>query len=349
MAITFKTGDLFSEQTDAIVNTVNCVGVMGKGVALEFKRRWPKNYAAYRKLCRSNGLRPGNLFVFEQADLLDSNGPRFLVNFPTKDHWRSKSKIEYVEDGLKALRKELELGNINSIAMPPLGCGNGGLNWVTVKNLISNELGGLQTEIIVLEPFVERDEPEHLNLLGVDLTFRRAALLKTLGDLEPVFGGGFDRLSLQKITYFLQELGIPFNLTFSKNQFGPYSESLKSAFVGLEKQGAMAGFTDGDQISHVTKSGFAAADEYLISNPSEIEVPEIIRKLSHLIEGFESPYGLELLSTVHHLVMHENTKKLDDVVVALHKWSDLKKEKFSELAIKNAYHRLNEDGLLNVG
>lgn len=346
MPISFKTGDLFQQDTDAIVNTVNCVGVMGKGVALEFKRRWPKNYTAYRKLCKDGQLRPGNLFIFEQADLIDKFGPRFLINFPTKDHWRSKSKIDYVSDGLKALRLELQSGRIESIAMPPLGCGNGGLEWSLVKELIEDALSDLDVEVVVLEPFVERDQPEHANLNSVELTFRRAALLKVLGDLEPIFGGGFDRLSLQKIAYFLQEFGIPFGLKFERNKFGPYSESLKKAFASLEKQRAMAGFSEDGQISHVTKAGYAAADEFLMNEPNEVQVSEIFLKLSKLIEGFESPFGLELLATVHNLASQDMSHDPNSIVSDFQAWNDRKREKFSAVAIRNAYKRLKDDGLI---
>lgn len=346
MAISFQRGDLFKIKADAIVNTVNCVGVMGKGVALEFKRRWPKNYLAYKKLCESRDLRPGKLFVYEQLDLLDNKGPRFLINFPTKDHWRSKSKIEYIRDGLDALRHELELGVIKSIAMPPLGCGNGGLEWSLVRTLIDQKLQGLDTNIIVLEPFAEQDRPEHTDGASLELTYPRAALLKCLGDLEPIFGGGFDRLSLQKIVYFLQEMGVPFGLAFSRNKHGPYSDKLKKAFAGLERQGAMKGFLEDMQISHVTKSGYAAADDFLQASLKDQEVSQATQNLSHLIQGYESPYGLELLSTVHHLHSKEAIHSIDEVVSAFHSWSELKKEKFSDSAIRNAYMRLHTDGLL---
>ena len=100
MSLVFRRGDMFAFPSEAIVNTVNCVGVMGKGVALEFKRRWPDNFRAYRKLCESGGLRPGKVFVYEQADLFGGDGRRYLVNFPTKDHWRDPSRIEWIEAGL---------------------------------------------------------------------------------------------------------------------------------------------------------------------------------------------------------------------------------------------------------
>lgn len=153
MPLTFKTGDMFDEPAEAIVNTVNCVGVMGKGVALEFKRRWPENFKAYKRLCDSGSLRPGKMFVFESQDMFDPQGRRFLVNFPTKDHWRESSRMEFIEDGLEDFVARVDELRIKSVVMPPLGCGNGGLDWRKVKALITDRLSPLdEVRIVVFEP-----------------------------------------------------------------------------------------------------------------------------------------------------------------------------------------------------
>lgn len=149
MTIKFKHGDMFQEPTQAIVNTVNCVGVMGKGVALEFKKRWPDNFEAYRKLCRDKKLVPGNMFVFDRGGIIN-DGPRFLINFPTKNNWRSKSKISYITDGLDDLVKKINELNITSISIPPLGCGNGGLDWKEVKPIIEEKLNALSNVEIII-------------------------------------------------------------------------------------------------------------------------------------------------------------------------------------------------------
>lgn len=153
MPLWFKSGDLFQERAEAVVNTVNCVGVMGKGVALEFKKRWPENFRAYKRLCDQGGLRPGKMFIFENADMFDPCGRRFLVNFPTKDHWREGSRLEFIEDGVDDLVLQIHRLTIRSIVMPPLGCGNGGLEWKTVKAILSRKLGFLEgVDIAVFEP-----------------------------------------------------------------------------------------------------------------------------------------------------------------------------------------------------
>ena len=154
MSLSFTRGDMFAFPAEAIVNTVNCVGVMGKGVALEFKRRWPDNFRAYRKRCDGGSLRPGKVFVFEQADLFGGDGRRYLVNFPTKDHWRDPSRIEWIEAGLDDFASRARELAMKSIVMPPLGCGNGGLDWAKVRPLIERKLEGLSrhAEITVFEP-----------------------------------------------------------------------------------------------------------------------------------------------------------------------------------------------------
>lgn len=345
MTLIFKKGDMFAEPAEALVNTVNCVGVMGKGVALEAKRRWPKNYSAYKKVCDAGRLRPGKLFVFDASQLLDQHGPRYVINFPTKDHWREKSKISYVADGLDALVGAIREYKISSVVMPPLGCGNGGLDWAVVRPLIESKLAKLHdVEITVFPPAGMNDEPEHVEL-PLKMTYGRAILLKALGDLERPFNGEFDRISLQKIAYFLQALGVPLNLVFSRNLHGPYSEALRKAYIALEKNRLIDGFTSGDRLAHVTPAGYAAADEFL-SNSPDPDGPNIIDRLDKLVQGYESPYGLELLSSVHWLAAHENAYPVEKIVIAMKTWSEDKRNSFPEASIRAAYDRLVVDGLI---
>lgn len=127
-------GDLLIADTEALVNTVNCVGVMGKGIALQFKKAFPENFKAYEAACRREEVRPGRMFVFETGQMFN---PRYIINFPTKRHWRGKSRYEDIESGLKALVREVRQQKIRSIAVPPLGSGLGGLQWSRVKGMIT--------------------------------------------------------------------------------------------------------------------------------------------------------------------------------------------------------------------
>lgn len=345
MPITFKKGDMFAEPVEAIVNTVNCVGVMGKGVALEFKKRWPANYKAYKKICDAKELSPGQMFVFDTQQLFPQDGPRYLVNFPTKAHWRSKSKLIYVEEGLDALVEDIQTYKMKSIAIPPLGCGNGGLKWSDVCPLIVSKLRGLDdVDVVVFPPRDAVDAPEHANT-SFPLTYERAVLLKGLGDLEAHFDGAFDRISLQKIAYFLQALGVALNISFSRNLYGPYSEKLRRSFVAFEKRGMLDGFTTGDRQTRVTPSAYAAADEYLSDMRGRNE--DVIVQLDKLIQGYESPYGMELLSSVHWLAAHEKHYPVEKIIAEMMQWNENKRNAFTPEAIRAAYDRLVEDKLLH--
>lgn len=341
MTITFKNGDLFTDTSEALVNTVNCVGVMGKGVALEFKKRWPQNYKIYKKLCDAKELRPGKLFIYENKDLLSTNEPKFLVNFPTKDHWRAKSKIEYISAGLDALVEAIKEYSINSIALPPLGCGNGGLDWETVKPLMVEKLSVLNdVDINIYGPHFSEDEPEHINS-GLRMTYERAILIKAVGDLEKHFDGAIDRLSLQKIAYLLQALGLKLNIDFSKNLYGPYSDRLKIAFIALDKNKIISGYQNPERETHVTPSAYAEAEEFL-KDKGEF----LIEKLSSLIEGYESPYGLELLTTVHWLQSQITDRHLTSIKKAMEDLHSYRRNQYDQQEVEKAYNRLKIDQLI---
>jgi O-acetyl-ADP-ribose deacetylase (regulator of RNase III) len=156
----FTTGNLLDAKVEAVVNTVNTVGVMGKGIALMFKERFPKNYQEYLVASKSGAVQIGKMFVSATDEL---SGPKWVINFPTKKHWRNPSKIEWVREGLEALKEVIREKRITSIAIPPLGCGNGGLNWSNVRPLIQEYLNDLtDVEIIIYEPTEEYlNKPEN--------------------------------------------------------------------------------------------------------------------------------------------------------------------------------------------
>nr|WP_222427079.1 macro domain-containing protein [Hyella patelloides] len=147
--IEYKQGNLLKENTEALVNAVNCVGVMGKGIALQFKQAFPENFKQYKKACGAKKVQPGQMFTTSTDKLF----PKYIINFPTKRHWRGKSKIEDIESGLKALVESVKQFDIKFIAVPPLGCGNGGLNWAQVKSMIVNAFVELpDIQVVIFEP-----------------------------------------------------------------------------------------------------------------------------------------------------------------------------------------------------
>ena len=229
-------GDLFTSKAQTLVNTVNCVGVMGKGVALEFKRRWPTMFDDYVERCRRGAVKPGEPYLFE-----DASGSRIL-NFPTKDHWRSPSRLADIERGLDRLAEHHAAWGITSIAMPPLGCGNGGLSWSDVGPLIQRKLAGLPFDVEVYAPygtppseltpsFLEAAAQMPLDDNGIvhdKMNPEWATLVEVLHRLEsqphaPPVG----RVIFQKICYVLTELGVPTGFAFGKGSYGPFSADVK--------------------------------------------------------------------------------------------------------------------------
>lgn len=149
--IKYVAGDILKANCQALVNPVNCVGVMGKGLALQFKKKYPKMFKSYIKVCNNGGFRPGDIYVYDTELLVT---PQFIFNFATKNHWNSKSKIEYIEKGLESVRDEILWHNIATIALPALGCGEGGLKWEDVKRKIDYWLNDLELEEQKVEVFV---------------------------------------------------------------------------------------------------------------------------------------------------------------------------------------------------
>jgi O-acetyl-ADP-ribose deacetylase (regulator of RNase III) len=347
MTIEFKTGDMFEEPTEAIVNTVNCVGVMGKGVALEFKRRWPENFRAYKRLCDAKQLAPGQIFVFENSDFLGKAKHRFLINFPTKTHWRSNSKIEFIESGLDSLVSEIIRLNIQSVSLPPLGCGNGGLDWHDVRLLIEEKLTPVRgVRFVVFDPASKASPLPEQRGVPADLTVSRATMMVVFAELEKFFGGHLTRLTAQKLAYFMQVLGSDFRLHFVREKFGPYSESLHLAFKAMEVKHYITGYSDDDRKVVVTQGTLAASDEFL--KTEGIDVSDLVKNLSLLIEGYESPFGMELLSSVHFLSVTEGITTQPEMSEALEAWNDHKRESFPRPAVTAALERLRVDGYLQV-
>lgn len=346
----YKQGDMFNHKADAIVNTVNCVGVMGKGVALEFKNRWKHNFKVYKTACDSRELTIGKMLVVKnnlQSELSFSeqyDDYKYLINFPTKNHWRGKSKIEYIIEGLNDLKLQIQKYGIKSVVIPPLGCGNGQLNWNDVKPIIEQKLSDLDNvDIVIYEPTNNVSNAESQAELSI--TKERAIMLSVFKGLEPQFGHSLTHLCMQKITYFLQKMGCDYGLEFAKNKYGPYSERLDTAFKAMEQAGYLSGFSQG--ICTVSNAGFAYAEDYFQNDGkySNVDIGKIIKKVGFLFDGYASPFGAELLATVMYCVDNKKSNR-NNIIEMVHGWSDRKKETFNEKVILAAYDRLMEDGFI---
>ena len=324
--LTFRQGNLLQSPVEALVNTVNTVGVMGKGIALMFKEAFPGNFRAYEEACRRKEVRVGQMFVTENLAL---EGPRWLINFPTKKHWRQPSKLEWIVEGLHDLRRVIEEKKISSIAVPPLGCGNGGLDWSEVRSEIERALGSLESvDVAVFEPtekYQNVAKPE-----GVEKLTPARALVAEMVRRYWVLGIECTYLEVQKLCWFLErtihQIGIddPLDLQFSADKYGPYSDRLRHLLNGLdgsylhcEKRLSDAGPSDTIWFGEERR---AFLDLYLRQTEHR-PLQEVLDRTATLIDGFESPLGMELLATVDWLIRGESCEAtLPGIRAGLARW-----------------------------
>jgi len=311
--IEYVTGNILEAEVEALVNSVNCVGVMGRGVALQFKKDWPENFKAYAAACRRQEVQPGRMFVFETGKLF----PRYIINFPTKRHWRGKARIEDIEAGLIALVEEIQRRGIRSVALPPLGCGLGGLEWSEVRACIEETLAGLaDVRILVFEPTEVQPLPRSMRRGPVpSMTPGRAAMVVLMerylaGLLDPFIS----LLEVHKLMYFLQEAGEPLRLRFTKGPYGPYAENLRHVLSAVEGY-YISGFGNGgDQPDKVLELVPGAIDDARRVLDQQPEMRERFERVGRLVEGFESPFGLELLATVHWVATRERPTTEEELI-----------------------------------
>lgn len=337
-------GDLLRADTEAIVNTVNCVGFMGRGIAAQFKRAYPKNFRAYEAACARSEVVPGKMFVFETGQLTN---PRFIVNFPTKRHWRGKSRIEDIEAGLTALVDEVKARGITSIAIPPLGCGLGGLDWRDVRPLIEKAFAAApDVHALVFEPDDETTPREMITTDDVPKWTPGRAVLVGLFEryLAALMDPAISLLEVHKLMYFAQEAGEPLTLKYVKAPYGPYAENLRHVLAKIEGY-MIEGYGDGGDAPEKPLALVpGAADDaraLLRKHPATLARFE---RVAQLVEGFETSFGMELLATVHWVRAHENVSD-QDVVEAVHAWSP-RKRMFTATQIRLAAKRLVDEGWL---
>lgn len=333
--IEFKTGDILAEDAEALVNTVNCVGVMGRGIALQFKKAFPDNFRAYAEACKRGDVQPGSLFVHETGELTN---PRYIINFPTKRHWRGNSRLEDIDAGLAALEVLIRERGIRSVAVPPLGSGLGGLDWNQVRPRIERTLKDFnELRIIVFEPTEIFDAGRTVRSRKVpNMTAGRAALV---GLIDRYLNGLLDPfitlLEVHKLMYFMQVAGQPLKLNFAKAPYGPYAENLRHVLHAVEGH-FISGYADGgdapDKVLELIPGAVQDASNVLSSS-------HLVRKrfdrVADLVEGFESAFGLELLSTVHWVLECDTPASRDDLVARTYGWNE-RKRRFSPRQIELA-------------
>lgn len=340
--IELMTGDILKAEAEAIVNTVNCVGIMGRGIALQFKKAFPANFRAYALACGEGEVQPGKMFVYDTGAFTN---PRYIVNFPTKRHWKGKSRIEDIESGLIALAQEVGARGIKSIAIPPLGAGLGGLDWNEVLPRIKAALTDVpDLHVLIYQP---NGAPEVVKSRDVpNMTPGRAALVTLMHRyLQGLMDPFVTLIEVQKLMYFMQEAGQPLKLNYVKHHYGPYARNLSYVLNTVEGH-FVAGYQDGgDQPDKELTIVPGAIAEAAAALEHEQQTHEHFNRVADLVDGFETPYGLELLATVHWVATREGADTTAKALALIHSWSE-RKRAFTERQVGIAFNTLAAKGWL---
>lgn len=345
--IQIKTGDILTADAEALVNTVNCVGVMGRGIALQFRNAFPDNFRAYKAACDRKEMASGKMFV---VDLNRFENPRLVINFPTKAHWKGKSRLEDIKVGLVDLVRVLREHRVKSVAIPPLGCGLGGLNWAEVRPLIEQSLAEVpNVEVLLYKPAGVSQAGEMVNRrTAPKMTLGRAALLALMGRyLRSLMDDSISLLEIHKLLYFLQECGQPLRLRYQKGTYGPYAENLRHVLMDMEGHYTV-GFGDGaDRPDTSIEPKGDAVEQGVRFLAMDRPTLDRFDRVGRLISGFETPFGMELLATVHWGNTREGAQDLHDAARLTHAWGR-RKQMFTGEQIKIAWDRLATEGWLRA-
>ncbi|GAA2134004.1 macro domain-containing protein [Kitasatospora kazusensis] len=341
-------GNLLRDDAHALVNTVNTVGVMGKGLALQFKRAFPDMFATYASACRAGQVQPGVVFPIGLPD------GRWVLNFPTKRHWRQPSRLDDIQSGLDDLVRVIAELKLQSVAVPPLGCGNGGLPWSQVRSLIMEKLGGLDIDVRLYGPGTPAPEDMPIATSAPELTRPRARFMAAASRyIASAWEAGITEepkaslLEFHKIAYLLQSAGLNLGLNFEAGHYGPFSNNLNQAIASLEGH-QLIGFGDGTGGARADlrfRPGAAEAAETAIEGDAAFE--RAWQQLSHAMLGYEYPEGMELLASVHYLATKTaHPKDPESVAHELAAWSPRKRRLFPASDAAAAWARLDEAKLL---
>lgn len=340
-------GNLLKADAEALVNTVNCVGVMGKGVALQFKQAYPEMAKAYAKACDREEVQPGRMLVWHTGHL---KNPRYIINFPTKRHWVGRSSYKDVAAGLAALVDEVRNRGITSIAVPPLGCGNGGLDWRKVRPMIKEAFAALpEVRVLLYAPAGAPPAGERVVKTGRPRMTRSRALFILAMDRYAVLAYETTQLEIQKLAFFLQEAGEQLRLNFTAQQYGPYAENLNKVLEDMEGH-LINGFDGSRSPERVITLRERATDDAATFLKGDYEAHDRMERLAKLIEGFETPYGMELLATVYWVAVRGEppAKSVDEAITRVQAWSDRKAVDFQPEHIRTAWDRLESQGWLHA-
>lgn len=347
--ISYVKGNILHDQADAIINTVNTVGVMGKGLALQFKKAFPDNFKVYKSACDSKELTTGKMLAVSTQSM---NAPYYIINFPTKAHWKGKSKIEYIREGLVDLKSEVQRLKLTSVAVPALGSGLGGLPWSEVEQEIQTALSDMPN--VEWRIYPPQDAPQAEQMVNRTrkprMTIGRAAVIGLINEyLTTGLHYKLSLLEIQKLVYFLTTTGEKLNkVHFQKHHYGPYADVLRHVLDKMEGH-FISGYADGvnkpDTPIQLKNGAFDEAQLFLATHP---KTKQNFDEVTKLVDGFESPYGMELLSTVHWVATQECSLEEvnpENVIKKVHAWSE-RKTQMKPAHIKAALQRLQDESWL---
>jgi O-acetyl-ADP-ribose deacetylase (regulator of RNase III) len=340
--VTYRTGNLLEAETEALVNTINTVGIMGKGIAFQFREIFPENYKLYRKAVQAKEIKIGKVFVTQIQTL---HGERYIINFPTKTNWKYPSKLEYISQGLDDLKRVIQQLSIKSIALPPLGCGNGGLDWNIVKHEIENRLSDLNIEIIIYQPNERIKELfAKENVKEVNLTSPRVMLVYLLYQYTAL-GESVSEFAAEKLMYFLQRFGeTQLKLDFKNSYYGPYSGKVRHVLYVLNGKYILGYNQKQSNPFETIKINISEVNtiKNLLQEKLTSGERERLNKVVKFIQGFQTPYALELLSSVDSIIREKKSFELEDIREGINEWSTRKKNLFSDKHLQIAIEHLKK-------
>lgn len=339
--ISLTRGNIVEAKAEALVNTVNCEGCMGKGIALQFKRAFPENFSVYQRVCRAGEVRPGHMLIVPTGSMMS---PKYIINFPTKRKWRQSSRLDDIESGLESLVKEVRRLGVASVAVPPLGCGHGGLDWHKVRPLIEGAFADLpHVQVILFEPAgTPAAAAMPVRTARPRMTTARAYLIRLMQEYAEM-GYRLTLLEVQKLAYFLQESGLPLRLKYVGHLYGPYAHNLNKVLEILEGH-FIRGYGDSQKpdVEIELLAGAVAVARGFLSQDEDSTAR--LRRVSDLIEGFKTPYGMELLASVHWVAAHAEppARSASQAIAAIRRWDERKRQMFRPEHIQIAWKRLEE-------
>jgi O-acetyl-ADP-ribose deacetylase (regulator of RNase III) len=288
------------------------------------------------------------MFIYDTGSMYN---PRYIINFPTKRHWKGKSQMADIQSGLKALAKEIRDRKINSIAIPPLGCGLGGLDWSEVRREIEKTFEELpDVRVFLYEPGGAPAAEQIVKVHKIpNMTVGRASLVGLMRRyLDAVMDPWVTLLEIQKLMYFMQEAGEPLRLRYAKALYGPYADNLGHVLDQIEghfTSGYLDGGNDPQKPIELKAQAINMAEQFLVDHPM---TRSRFDRVTDLIQGFENPYGMELLSTVHWVVTHEGAGDDNEIMKKVYSWNDRKKM-FPAEHIQIVIEVLRQKGWLGKG